>query len=105
MDERQTTGWHCLELSSGDIVRGSHAALLAQFETFFVAMEAPSGMAMFTTGLIGTNAYLYFSPATARWAQAFLTKIRATPCEPPSHPLAQLAGDPGAFEKMVAKSL
>jgi hypothetical protein len=88
--------WHCVKLTSPDISRGWHSAILAQFETFFVALESPSGMAMFATDFSGAGACLYFSPVTAQYAPGFMTLIRASACDAPSEPVALLAGDPNS---------
>jgi hypothetical protein len=86
--------WHCVKLTGADISRGWHSTILAQFETFFVAMDSPSSMAMLATDFSGAAACLYFSPATALHAPAFLTLVRAMACEAPSEPVVLLAGDP-----------
>ena len=66
--------------TAADVSRGWHSTILAQFETLFIAMESPSGMAMFATDFSGLAACLYFSPATAKYA--------------PGEPITLLAGDP-----------
>ncbi len=92
--------WHCVKLTAADISRGWHSAILAQFETYFVAMGSPADMAMFCTDFSDTDACLYFSPATARYAPGFITLIRAMACEAPSESVALLAGDPNAHRQV-----
>lgn len=86
--------WHCVKLTSADVSRGWHSTILAQFETFFVAMGSPSGMAMLATSFSGAAACIYFSPATALHSPGFLTLVTAMACDAPSEPVVLLAGDP-----------
>ncbi len=86
--------WHQVQLTAADISRGWHATILDQFETTFAALPSPTDMAMFTTDFTSPAAYLYFSPATALHAAAFLRLIRANPCKAPSEPVTLLSGDP-----------
>jgi hypothetical protein len=95
--------WHCVQLTAADISRGWHSTILGQFETHFIAMASPSGMAMFATDFSGGSASLYFSAATARYAPGFMILIGALACYAPSEPVALLAGDPTSHNQIAPR--
>ncbi|HEY1724791.1 MAG TPA: hypothetical protein VGF89_05180 [Steroidobacteraceae bacterium] len=80
----QSVRWYCVELTSTQLAFNRHEAIRAQFEEVFQMTLEPPDMAMFSSVLMGGVLCLYFSPATASYADTFLKLAHAEPCGRPA---------------------
>jgi hypothetical protein len=92
--------WYCVHLGAADIARNWHGILLSRFETFFRALNGPVDMAMFTTAMADDGATLYFTPATAARAPAFIRLANAGVCDMPTVVVMRLAGHPAIEQRL-----
>lgn len=88
--------WHSVQLSSGELAQGRNELIQARFDRLYQALGAPPDVAMLSAHL--NNALrLYFSPATAQHAEAFMRIINAEPCDPPPDNANLVVGDADAL--------
>ena len=86
--------WQSVQLSVGDVAQGRNELIQARFDRLYQALGAPPDVAMLSSHLKNTL-LLYFSPATAQYAEAFMRIINAAPCEPPPASANLVVGDAG----------
>ena len=92
--------WYLVRLSSAQISAGEEIRMQNQFQNFFVAADTPRDMAMLSAQDAGDHpVHLYFSPATAVHAEAFLRLTRANACERPPITAALAVGHADALAR------
>lgn len=91
--------WHSVQLSSSELAQGRNELIQARFDRLYQALGTPPAVAMLSSHL--PNALrLYFSPATAQYAEAFMRLIDARPCEPPPADASLVVGGADALDSM-----
>jgi hypothetical protein len=95
--------WYKVELTDDLAGAQRQAAIQNEFEQLYLAELGPSSVAMYSTGIQGDadGFRVYFSPATAERFAAFLSRIGAKPCAPPTDVRAFLVGHTATMREVL----
>jgi hypothetical protein len=93
--------WFQIVLTSAQVSSGELARVREHFQMFFSQAARPGTLAMCAhSGGEGSNMRLFFSPATAELAPAFLQIERARACARPRAAVTLVVGDPRFLERL-----
>jgi hypothetical protein len=96
--------WYCVRIPSIDVQAGRHIAIQDQFEAAFRHFRGQhNDVAMYSSAFQADILTLYFSPATNRYAAAFLRQINAEACGRPADVEGFLVGHTGTMRKLLGR--